>query len=193
MSGKKIAKKAKKSSKKNSAIPDKVSRESQKVLNSVAYHKKQHPTEGRIKQMGRNVHISEERIYAAIKRHAGLVSMIAKELKVHPETVRAWKSNPKVAAAFIEAKESTLDIAENKLITNIKKRDNTALIFYLKCQGIRRGYIEKQGTINYQNEYEAMNDDELDRASRDISRDLEAAKNRASQDHAGEITEDLPQ
>jgi hypothetical protein len=40
--------------------------------------------------------------------------------------------------------EEALDFAENKLMENINKNDTTSLIFYLKCKGKHRGYVEKQ-------------------------------------------------
>ena len=42
------------------------------------------------------------------------------------------------------AKESLLDFAESKLMEIIKQGNVTALIFFLKTKGKKRGYVEKQ-------------------------------------------------
>ncbi len=71
--------------------------------------------------------------------------MAAKKLGVTQQAVnyRILKS-PTLKAALNDIRESTLDLSETKLIQNIKKGDNTAIIFYLKCHGKNRGYVERQ-------------------------------------------------
>lgn len=39
--------------------------------------------------------------------------------------------------------EATLDFAESKLYELLAKGDKTALIFYLKCKGKHRGWVER--------------------------------------------------
>lgn len=43
----------------------------------------------------------------------------------------------------IEIEESLLDFAESQLLKNIKDGKETSLIFFLKCKGKKRGYIDK--------------------------------------------------
>lgn len=42
-----------------------------------------------------------------------------------------------------EVDEATLDFAESKLLELLNKGDKTAIIFYLKCKGKNRGYVER--------------------------------------------------
>jgi len=56
----------------------------------------------------------------------------------------AAKNHPEVQRAIDDARERTTDLAEGKLFQKINEGDNTAIIFYLKTQGKRRGYVERQ-------------------------------------------------
>ncbi len=48
-----------------------------------------------------------------------------------------------VEKARQQAVESGLDIAENALLEAIREKNMTAIIFYLKCKGKKRDYIDK--------------------------------------------------
>jgi hypothetical protein len=56
-----------------------------------------------------------------------------------------WKvQNPKFAEAVAYIEEGIIDIAENKLVDNIKKGKEVSLLFFLKCKAKHRGYVERQ-------------------------------------------------
>ena len=52
--------------------------------------------------------------------------------------------HPSLRKDVTAATEQMLDFAENKLHKQIEKGNMTAIIFFLKCQGKERGYIERQ-------------------------------------------------
>jgi hypothetical protein len=126
-----------------------------------------------------------ERIIQTILDCGGIASKVSKKLKVGYSTVWAWKDRPEIAAAFQLAVEKNLDLGEDTLIKNMKSRDNVATIFYMKCKGAKRGYIETQRNVNItQDEYEKLNDNELESKLAALQRSIEAAENRTT-----EITE----
>lgn len=47
-------------------------------------------------------------------------------------------------ASCEEIKDKAIDFAESALLSQIKEGNITAIIFYLKTQGKKRGYIERQ-------------------------------------------------
>lgn len=83
---------------------------------------------------------------AAIKAARGLITVAARSLGVEFSAVYGMaKRHPEVKQAIEDSREQMLDFAESKLFENMKANDNTALIFFLKTQGRKRGYNE-----NYQ-------------------------------------------
>jgi len=86
-----------------------------------------------------------ERIIKALKENQGLLSLAAKKADVSYTTMYRYVTEfPSVAQAVKEAKEALLDFAEGKLYQKMQQGDMTALIFYLKTQGKRRNYTERQ-------------------------------------------------
>jgi hypothetical protein len=92
-------------------------------------------------------------IIKAIEGTGGIIAQaIIRASKIHPdgqmmsrETFLRYKNEyPEIAKALEDAKEATLDLAESKLMSLVSKEDLGAICFYLKTQGKRRGYIERQ-------------------------------------------------
>jgi hypothetical protein len=78
--------------------------------------------------------------------HAGGVQSVASDaLGVHRSTIsRRVARSERLQQVRREARESTLDLAESKLLELIKAGNLTACIYYLKTQGKERGYSERQ-------------------------------------------------
>lgn len=84
-------------------------------------------------------------ILDALTRTGGNVSATAQVLGVTRRSVYMWMAkDPKLREAQEDAKESLIDMAENKLFQAVKNGDMTAIIFTLKTIGKERGYMERQ-------------------------------------------------
>ena len=85
-----------------------------------------------------------QKIIDALKESKGLLTLAAKKAGVSYSTVNRYANEfPSVREAVEEAKESMLDYTEGKLFEQIKNGNIASIIFYLKTQGKKRGYIER--------------------------------------------------
>jgi hypothetical protein len=65
-------------------------------------------------------------------------------------------NDPELTEAANEARETMLDNAESKLYTEAMGGNTAALIFLLKTQGKKRGYIERQETTGADGQAQKM-------------------------------------
>ena len=80
----------------------------------------------------------------AILKANGLISVAAKILNCDNKTIYNYIDKyPTLKDTLQEARNKTLDLAENKLFELINEKDKTAIIFFLKTIGRGRGYIER--------------------------------------------------
>ena len=82
---------------------------------------------------------------SALFKSAGNIADAARLLGCTRQTL--WsriQENKTLKAVCEEAVEITLDLAESKLVDQIKKGNLGAICFYLKTRGRKRGYVEKQ-------------------------------------------------
>ena len=85
-------------------------------------------------------------IISALERSRGMITVAARLLKCSRQTVyNALRHFPEVKLALEDARELLLDTAELKLMESVNKGESWAICFFLKTQGRKRGYIEKQG------------------------------------------------
>jgi len=87
--------------------------------------------------------LTAQKLIEAIHASHGLLTLAAKRAGIGFTTAKRYVAEfSSVAQAVVDSKEHMLDFAEAKLFQKIDKGDNACLIFYLKCQGKERGYIE---------------------------------------------------
>lgn len=90
-----------------------------------------------------------QQVIQAIRETKGLVSLAAKRLGCHPDTVRRYAARyPTVAAALREERAAMTDVAELALYSAIQRGEPWAVTFYLKTQGKDRGYTERIDVIH---------------------------------------------
>ena len=89
--------------------------------------------------------ISKQNYIDAIHNSRGLLTAAADALGCTRKAIYdAAKRHPEIQQAIEESRERTTDMAESKLFQKISEGDNTAIIFYLKTQAKKRGYVERQ-------------------------------------------------
>ena len=81
----------------------------------------------------------------ALEQSLGVVTSACKSVGIGRTTHYLWMENdPEYKKAVDDISNVALDYAESKLHSQIKKENPTAIIFYLKTKGKKRGYVERQ-------------------------------------------------
>ena len=80
----------------------------------------------------------------ALEKSMGIVNVAIEEAGLNRCTHYRWLANdPAYKASVEEMENSALDFAESKLHALIKAENVTAIIFFLKTKGKKRGYVER--------------------------------------------------
>ncbi len=83
-----------------------------------------------------------------LEKRAGNITLAARANHMDRATYYNWMANsPVFKKAVEEVKEGLLDFVESMAMSEIKKGNTAMIIFYLKTQGKKRGYIESTEQI----------------------------------------------
>lgn len=87
---------------------------------------------------------SKAKFLEAFSAAAGIVLTACEAVNISRSTFYRWmKTDGEFAERVEEISEEQIDFVEGKLLRQIKEGDTTAIIFYLKTKGKKRGYSEK--------------------------------------------------
>lgn len=100
-------------------------------------------------------------ILPLIESNRGNVAGIARHLGVSRGTIwNRCNESPTLMQALTDAREAMIDNAESMLYKKVLEGSTPELIFFLKTQGRRRGYFEKQ-EIDLNVDFTKLSDEEL--------------------------------
>ncbi len=86
---------------------------------------------------------AQNRFLDALRATFGNVTAACTVTGTARATFYVWRKSPAFADAVADIEESNLDKAESALFELIESGNPTAIIFYLKTKGKKRGYTEK--------------------------------------------------
>lgn len=101
----------------------------------------------------------------ALIKSLGNITIACESVGIGRTTHYLWlKENPKYKKEVEETEERTLDFFENALFKQAKAGNMTAIIFYLKTKGKKRGYIERtEQSIEHKNGIKFIIEDETNK------------------------------
>ena len=87
----------------------------------------------------------KEQLFESLELHKGNISNACKAIDISRVSFYRWlKEHEDLKAHLDDVQESAIDYVEDKLFGLIDDKNPTAIIFYLKTKGRKRGYIERQ-------------------------------------------------
>lgn len=119
--------------------------------------------------------LKKQRMIEALRMSLGVVSPALQEAGVSRGAFYFWKKDdPQFKEDVENLDEEAIDFAETSLFTQIKEKNTTATIFYLKTKGKKRGYVERIETIdlNKKKEIKDRTQEELEEFIRNIDEQI---------------------
>ena len=87
---------------------------------------------------------NKKALLSALRNSLGIVTQACEEVNIGRTTYYEYlKTDPEFKKAVEDLSNVALDFAESKLLLEIKEQNITAIIFYLKTKGKKRGYSER--------------------------------------------------
>ena len=94
--------------------------------------------------MNKNVQLKKEKLLGALTNSLGIVTTACEITGIGRTTYYSYYNNDDEFAKEVdEISNIALDFAESQLFDLIKDKNITAIIFYLKTKGKKRGYVER--------------------------------------------------
>lgn len=88
---------------------------------------------------------NKNQLLLALEKTLGIISVACKTCNISRKSFYNYLEADKEFAEKVRAIEETqADFVESQLLKAIKNDDTTAIIFYLKTKGRKRGYTERQ-------------------------------------------------
>ena len=86
----------------------------------------------------------KDKMIQALELNLGNVTASCKAMNISRDTHYRWmKEDKEYRKAVKDMENAALDFAESSLLKQIAKGNPLATIFFLKCKGKKRGYIEQ--------------------------------------------------
>ncbi len=86
----------------------------------------------------------KERFLTALAQGYGIIATACEAVGIGRSTYYRWyNTDPAFKERVDEITETQVDFVESKLMQSINANDTTAIIFYLKTKGKKRGYTDK--------------------------------------------------
>jgi len=100
---------------------------------------------------------TQAQVIDAIKAAKGIKATAAESLGCSRQTITNYIDRyPAVKAAYQEALDTSLDLAESKLIALVEREEWPAIRFMLVTLGKSRGYVERQEISQVGSDFEAI-------------------------------------
>ncbi len=102
-------------------------------------------TENRDSEVTKVTKLTKKELFLqGLELNLGNISAACTQANISRQTYYRWIEDESFSELCDNIKEGLIDLAENQLLNKINKGDITAIIFFLKCKGKKRGYTEKQ-------------------------------------------------
>ena len=112
-----------------------------------------------------NIDILKKQMIEALEKSLGVVTTAVKNVGIHRSTFYNWYNTDEAFKKEVDSiSDIAIDFAESQLHKQIQDGNSTSTIFYLKCKGKRRGYVERTEITGVTGEPTAFKIEIIDRS-----------------------------